>query len=51
VLGHLFGPDLPLLKDEAYFSRWTVPYQFVRVTDEVNPRQSAEHAIQRAATR
>jgi hypothetical protein len=36
VLGHLFGPRMEALQDEAYFSPWRAPYDFVHVTDEVN---------------
>jgi hypothetical protein len=45
VLGQLFGPTLDPLRDEAYFSRWLAPYEFVRVTEEVNPPAPASAAV------
>jgi hypothetical protein len=44
VLGDLFGPQLEPLKDEAYFSAWRTPYDFVRVTDEIHPSEASSAA-------
>jgi len=35
VLDHYFGANLPLLRNESYYSTWTHPYRFLRVTDKV----------------
>jgi hypothetical protein len=37
LFNHLFASKLPLLEDEAYFSLWSSPYDFRKVTHEVNP--------------
>lgn len=36
VLNRYFGEKLPPLPNETYFSSWERPYQFTRVTDEVD---------------
>jgi hypothetical protein len=35
----LFGEALPLLPDRSYYNRWSLPYQYVDVTDRTEPRQ------------
>jgi hypothetical protein len=35
VLKHCFGANLELLPDECYYSTWSRPYRFLRVTDKV----------------
>lgn len=37
ILSSLYGANLPLLEDAAYFSTWSRPYDFVEVTARVNP--------------
>lgn len=34
VFNHCFGTSYRLLKDESYFSTWTRPYKFIKVTTE-----------------
>lgn len=34
VCNHCFGANYRLLKDESYFSTWTRPYKFIKVTTE-----------------
>ena len=38
VLNQLFGAGLDLLPDKNYFTTWKRPYQFIDVTDKVQPR-------------
>jgi len=37
VLNHLFDSQLPLLENRSYFSKWSNPYGFIDVTEEVRP--------------
>lgn len=36
LLNRYYGYDFDLLEDESYFSPWTRPYEFTRVTDLLN---------------
>jgi len=36
VLNRCFGTRLELLPNESYYSTWSHPYRFIRVTDQVN---------------
>jgi uncharacterized membrane protein len=39
VLDQFFGADYNLLENENYFSLWDRPYDFIRVTDQLNVEQ------------
>lgn len=37
IFNHYFGADYELLRDESYFSTGSHPYNFINVTDEIEP--------------
>jgi hypothetical protein len=38
VLNHIFKTNLKLLEDRSYFSTWSKTYDFIEVTDRINPK-------------
>ncbi len=43
VLDRYFGTDLGMLPDESYYSTYSHPYRFVRVTDRLATTAAVEH--------
>lgn len=37
IFNQYFNADFPLLEDRSYFSSWVRPYDFIEVTDRLNP--------------